>query len=100
MKADPKGVLTGVHFIDGDHACCEGALAAGEIPVVAGFPFFMVMSWGLRISTCFLHFMQKPVAMSSHSCSRTVGTRPPENRIGVALLACNWPTATLPPYGQ
>jgi len=29
MKADPAGVLTGVHFMDGDHACCEGALAAG-----------------------------------------------------------------------
>src|ERR1700741_1270680 len=29
MKADPRGVLTGTHFIDGDHACCEGALAAG-----------------------------------------------------------------------
>ncbi len=29
MKADPKGVLTGTHFLDGDHACCEGALAAG-----------------------------------------------------------------------
>jgi 2-oxoglutarate ferredoxin oxidoreductase subunit alpha len=29
MKADPKGVLTGVHFLDGDHSCCEGALAAG-----------------------------------------------------------------------
>ncbi len=29
MKADPAGVLTGVHFLDGDHACCEGALAAG-----------------------------------------------------------------------
>ncbi len=28
-KADPRGVLTGTHFIDGDHACCEGALAAG-----------------------------------------------------------------------
>jgi len=25
MKADPKGVLTGSHFVDGDHACCEGA---------------------------------------------------------------------------
>ena len=30
MKADPHGVLTGTHFIDGDHACCEGALAAGR----------------------------------------------------------------------
>ena len=29
MQADPNGVLTGVHFMDGDHACCEGALAAG-----------------------------------------------------------------------
>ncbi len=29
MHADPKGVLTGVHFLDGDHACCEGTLAAG-----------------------------------------------------------------------
>ena len=23
MKADPHGVLTGTHFIDGDHACCD-----------------------------------------------------------------------------
>ena len=37
MKADPKGVLTGDHFIDGDHACCEGALAAG-CRFVAGYP--------------------------------------------------------------
>ena len=29
MHADPSGVLTGIHFMDGDHACCEGALAAG-----------------------------------------------------------------------
>ncbi len=27
--ADPMGVLSGVHFLDGDQACCEGALAAG-----------------------------------------------------------------------
>jgi 2-oxoglutarate ferredoxin oxidoreductase subunit alpha len=37
MKADPRGVLTGPHFIDGDHACCEGALAAG-CRFVAGYP--------------------------------------------------------------
>ena len=37
MKADPKGVLTGSHYIDGDHACCEGALAAG-CRFVAGYP--------------------------------------------------------------
>ena len=37
MHADPKGVLTGTHFIDGDHAACEGALAAG-CRFVAGYP--------------------------------------------------------------
>ncbi|HEY3351920.1 MAG TPA: 2-oxoacid:acceptor oxidoreductase subunit alpha [Polyangia bacterium] len=37
MKADPKGVLTGAHYLDGDHACCEGALAAG-CRFVAGYP--------------------------------------------------------------
>ncbi len=37
MHADPKGVLTGTHFIDGDHACCEGALAAGA-RFAAGYP--------------------------------------------------------------
>jgi 2-oxoglutarate ferredoxin oxidoreductase subunit alpha len=37
VKADPKGVLTGAHFFDGDHACCEGALSAG-CRFVAGYP--------------------------------------------------------------
>jgi len=37
VKADPAGVLTGAHFIDGDHACCEGAIAAG-CRFVAGYP--------------------------------------------------------------
>jgi 2-oxoglutarate ferredoxin oxidoreductase subunit alpha len=37
MQADPRGVLTGVHFMDGDHACCEGALAAGA-RFAAGYP--------------------------------------------------------------
>jgi 2-oxoglutarate ferredoxin oxidoreductase subunit alpha len=37
MHADPAGVLTGAHFLDGDHACCEGALAAG-CRFVAGYP--------------------------------------------------------------
>ena len=37
MHADPKGVLTGIHFIDGDYAACEGALAAG-CRFVAGYP--------------------------------------------------------------
>ena len=37
MHADPIGVLTGAHFVDGDHACSEGALAAG-CRFVAGYP--------------------------------------------------------------
>jgi 2-oxoglutarate/2-oxoacid ferredoxin oxidoreductase subunit alpha len=37
MNADPRGVLTGPHFIDGDHACSEGAIAAG-CRFVAGYP--------------------------------------------------------------
>ena len=37
MKADPRGVLTGTHFLDGDHACCEGALAGGA-RFAAGYP--------------------------------------------------------------
>ncbi len=37
MNADSRGVLTGVHFLDGDHACCEGALAAGA-RFASGYP--------------------------------------------------------------
>jgi len=37
MRADPAGVLTGVHYLDGDFACGEGALAAG-CRFVAGYP--------------------------------------------------------------
>ncbi len=29
MRANPQGVLTGVHFLNGDSACCVGALAVG-----------------------------------------------------------------------
>jgi 2-oxoglutarate ferredoxin oxidoreductase subunit alpha len=29
VQADPGGVLTGTHYLDGDHAAAEGALAAG-----------------------------------------------------------------------
>ena len=37
MHADPAGVLTGVHYLDGDFACGEGAMAAG-CRFVAGYP--------------------------------------------------------------
>ncbi|MGD1158297.1 MAG: 2-oxoacid:acceptor oxidoreductase subunit alpha [Terriglobia bacterium] len=37
MTANPKAVLAGTHFLDGDCACCEGALAAGA-NFAAGYP--------------------------------------------------------------
>ena len=37
MKTDPAGVLTGAHYLDGDFACGEGAMAAG-CRFVAGYP--------------------------------------------------------------
>ncbi|HXI03324.1 MAG TPA: 2-oxoacid:acceptor oxidoreductase subunit alpha, partial [Candidatus Saccharimonadales bacterium] len=37
MRADPSGVLTGTHYLDGDFACGEGAMAAG-CRFVAGYP--------------------------------------------------------------
>jgi 2-oxoglutarate ferredoxin oxidoreductase subunit alpha len=37
IKTDPQGVLTGAHYIDGDEACAEGAMAAG-CRFLAGYP--------------------------------------------------------------
>src|SRR5690349_10072060 len=37
MYADPKATLSGVHFMNGDQACCEGAIAAGA-RFAAGYP--------------------------------------------------------------
>ena len=37
MKADPIGVATGNYYLDGDHACAEGAIAAG-CRFFAGYP--------------------------------------------------------------
>ena len=37
MKADPRGVLAGTHYLNGDHAATEGALAAG-CRFFAGYP--------------------------------------------------------------
>jgi 2-oxoglutarate/2-oxoacid ferredoxin oxidoreductase subunit alpha len=61
MHADPRGVLTGVHFLDGDHACCEGALAAGA-RFAAGYPITpsteVVERFSLRIPTIGGMFIQ------------------------------------------
>ncbi len=37
MKADPQNVLTGSHYLDGNHASAEGAIAAG-CKFFAGYP--------------------------------------------------------------
>jgi len=37
MSVDGKAVLTGTHFMNGDAACCEGAIAAGA-RFAAGYP--------------------------------------------------------------
>jgi 2-oxoglutarate ferredoxin oxidoreductase subunit alpha len=59
--ADPKRVLTGSHYMDGDHACAEGALAAG-CTFVAGYPITpsteVVERYALRIPTCGGTFIQ------------------------------------------
>ena len=52
MRADSKGVLTGAHFLDGDHACSEGALAAG-CRFVAGYPITPSTEVVERISSRF-----------------------------------------------
>jgi 2-oxoglutarate/2-oxoacid ferredoxin oxidoreductase subunit alpha len=52
LKADPKGVLTGAHFLDGDHACCEGAISAG-CRFVAGYPITPSTEIVERIATRF-----------------------------------------------
>ncbi len=52
MKADPKGVLTGAHYIDGDHACAEGAIAAG-CRFFAGYPITPSTEAAERIASRF-----------------------------------------------
>ena len=52
MKADPKGVLTGEHYLDGDHACSEGAIAAG-CRFLAGYPITPSTEMAERISERF-----------------------------------------------
>ena len=52
MKAFPEGVLTGAHYLDGDHACSEGALAAG-CRFFAGYPITPSTEIAERISRRF-----------------------------------------------
>ncbi len=52
MKAEPNGVLTGAHYLDGDHACAEGALAAG-CRFFAGYPITPSTEVAERIASRF-----------------------------------------------
>lgn len=52
MKADPIGVATGSHYMDGDHACAEGAMAAG-CRFFAGYPITPSTEVAERISERF-----------------------------------------------
>ena len=54
MTADPKGVLTGEHYLDGDHAAAEGALAAG-CRFFAGYPITPSTEVAERIAARFPH---------------------------------------------
>ena len=71
MKADPKGVLTGTHFIDGDHACCEGALAAGA-RFSSGYPITpsteVVERFAARIPTVGGTFIQMEDELAASIC--------------------------------
>jgi 2-oxoglutarate ferredoxin oxidoreductase subunit alpha len=68
MQADPRGVLTGTHFMDGDHACCEGALAAGA-RFAAGYPITpsteVVERFAARIPTVGGFFIQMEDEMAA-----------------------------------
>ena len=67
-KADPAGVLAGAHYIDGDEACCEGALAAGA-RFAAGYPITpsteIVERFALRAPTIGGLFIQMEDEMAS-----------------------------------
>jgi 2-oxoglutarate ferredoxin oxidoreductase subunit alpha len=52
LKADPKDVLTGSHYLDGNHACAEGAIAAG-CKFFAGYPITPSTEIAERVSRRF-----------------------------------------------
>jgi 2-oxoglutarate ferredoxin oxidoreductase subunit alpha len=68
QKANPKAVLTGAHFLDGDQAACEGALAAGA-NFAAGYPITpsteVVERFASRIPTVGGTFLQMEDELAS-----------------------------------
>ena len=71
MHADPAGVLTGTHFLDGDHACCEGCLAAGA-RFASGYPITpsteVVERFAARIPTVGGTFIQMEDELAASIC--------------------------------
>jgi 2-oxoglutarate ferredoxin oxidoreductase subunit alpha len=68
VNANPKSVLAGTHFLDGDCACCEGALAAGA-DFAAGYPITpsteVVERFALRIPKVGGTFLQMEDELAS-----------------------------------
>jgi len=68
VNANPAAVLTGSHFLDGDQACCEGALAAGA-NFAAGYPITpsteVVERFAARIPTVGGTFLQMEDELAS-----------------------------------
>jgi 2-oxoglutarate ferredoxin oxidoreductase subunit alpha len=64
-------VLTGTHFLDGDHACCEGALAAGA-RFSAGYPITpsteVVERFAARVPTIGGKFIQMEDELAASIC--------------------------------
>ncbi len=52
MKADPNRVLTGSHYLDGNHACAEGGIAAG-CTFFGGYPITPSTEIAERVSRRF-----------------------------------------------
>ena len=52
MKANPEDVLTGSHYLDGNHACAEGGIAAG-CKFFAGYPITPSTEIAERVSRRF-----------------------------------------------
>ena len=52
MKSDPENVLTGSHYLDGNYACAEGAIAAG-CKFFAGYPITPSTEIAERVSQRF-----------------------------------------------
>jgi len=52
LKADPKNVLTGSHYLDGNYACAEGAIAAG-CKFFGGYPITPSTEIAERVSQRF-----------------------------------------------